>query len=64
MVSTYDEEAVAVSVIKKDVDSGTSFLAANPSVSAAERSDSDYYVSGEGLPCNWMDVLSHKGYNI
>jgi hypothetical protein len=36
----------------------------NPSVSAAERSDSDYYVSGEGLPCNWMDILSHRGYNI
>jgi hypothetical protein len=38
--------------------------ATNPSVSAAERSDSDYYVSGEGLPCNWMDILSHRGYNI
>jgi hypothetical protein len=21
-------------------------------------------VSGEGLPWNWMDVLSHGGYNI
>jgi hypothetical protein len=21
-------------------------------------------VSGEGLPRNWMDVLSHGGYNI
>jgi hypothetical protein len=28
MVSTYDEEAVVVSVVKKDVDPGTSFLAA------------------------------------
>jgi hypothetical protein len=28
MVSTYDEEAVAVSVVEKDVDLGTSFLAA------------------------------------
>jgi hypothetical protein len=28
MVSTYDKEAVAVSVVEKDVDPGTSFLAA------------------------------------
>jgi hypothetical protein len=28
MVSTYDEEAVAVFVVEKDVESGTSFLAA------------------------------------
>jgi hypothetical protein len=28
MVSTYDKEAVAVSVVEKDVDLGTSFLAA------------------------------------
>jgi hypothetical protein len=26
MASTYDEEAVAVSVVEKDVDPGTSFL--------------------------------------
>jgi hypothetical protein len=38
--------------------------ATNPRVSAAERSDSDYHVTGEGLPRNWMDVLSHGGYNI
>jgi hypothetical protein len=38
--------------------------AANPRVSAAERSGSDYYVSRVGLPQNWMDVLSHGGYNI
>jgi hypothetical protein len=36
----------------------------NPRVSAAERSCSDYHVSGEGLPRNEMDVLSHGGYNI
>jgi hypothetical protein len=29
MVSTYDEEAVVVSVVEKDVDPGTSFLAAS-----------------------------------
>jgi hypothetical protein len=28
MVSTYDEEAVAISVVEKDVDPETSFLAA------------------------------------
>jgi hypothetical protein len=28
MVSTYDEEAVAVSVVEKEVDPGTSFLTA------------------------------------
>jgi hypothetical protein len=38
--------------------------AANPRVSAAKRSSSDYHVRGEGLPWNWMDVLSHGGYNI
>jgi hypothetical protein len=38
--------------------------ATNPRVSAAERSGSDYHVSGEGLPRNWMDVLSHGMYNI
>jgi hypothetical protein len=38
--------------------------AANPRVSAAERSGSDYHVSGDGLSWNWMDVLSHGGYNI
>jgi hypothetical protein len=38
--------------------------AANPRVSAAERSSSDYDVSGEGLLRNWMDALSHGGYNI
>jgi hypothetical protein len=38
--------------------------AANPRVSAVERSGSDYHVSGEGLPRNWMNVLSHGGYNI
>jgi hypothetical protein len=38
--------------------------AANPMVSAAERSSSDYHISGEGLPRNWMIVLSHGGYNI
>jgi hypothetical protein len=37
---------------------------ANPRVSAVERSASDYHISGEGLPRNWMDVLSHGGYNI
>jgi hypothetical protein len=36
----------------------------NPSVRVAERSGSDYHVSGEGLPQNWMDVLCHGGYNI
>jgi hypothetical protein len=36
----------------------------NTRVSAAERSASDYYVSGEGLSRDWMDVLSHGGYNI
>jgi hypothetical protein len=36
----------------------------NPRVSAAERSCSDYHVSGEGLSQNWMDVLSHGRYNI
>jgi hypothetical protein len=35
-----------------------------PRVSAAEGSGSDYHVSGEGLPRNWMNVLSHGGYNI
>jgi hypothetical protein len=38
--------------------------AANPRVSAAKKSGSDYHVSGEGLSRNWMDVLSHGGYNI
>jgi hypothetical protein len=38
--------------------------AANPRVSAVERSSSDYHVSGEGLPRKWMVVLSHEGYNI
>jgi hypothetical protein len=38
--------------------------AANPRFSAVERSVSDYHVTGEGLPRNWMDVLSHGGYNI
>jgi hypothetical protein len=37
---------------------------ANPMVSAAERSSSDYHVSGEELPRNWMIVLSYGGYNI
>jgi hypothetical protein len=38
--------------------------AANARVNAMERSASDYHVSGEGLPWNWMDVLSHGVYNI
>jgi hypothetical protein len=33
-------------------------------VSAVEKSGSDYHVSGEGLPRNCIDVLSHGGYNI
>jgi hypothetical protein len=37
---------------------------ANPRVSAAERSGPDYHISGEGLPRNWMNALSHGGYNI
>jgi hypothetical protein len=35
-----------------------------PKVSAAGRSGSDYHVSGEGLPRNYIIVLSHGGYNI
>jgi hypothetical protein len=38
--------------------------AANPRVSTEERSGSNYHVSGERLPQNWMDILSHGGYNI
>jgi hypothetical protein len=38
--------------------------ATTPRVSAAKKSSSDYHVSGERLPRNWMVVLSHKGYNI
>jgi hypothetical protein len=37
---------------------------ANPRVSTTERSGSDYHVSREGLPRNWMIALSHGGYNI
>jgi hypothetical protein len=33
-------------------------------VSTAERLGSDYHASREGLPRNWMNVLSHGGYNI
>jgi hypothetical protein len=38
--------------------------AANLRISAMERSGSDYHVSEEGLPRNWMNILSHGGYNI
>jgi hypothetical protein len=35
-----------------------------PRVSAVERLGSDYHISGDGLPQNWMNVLSYGGYNI
>jgi hypothetical protein len=37
---------------------------ATPRVSTTKRSGSDYHVSREGLLRNWMNVLSHGGYNI
>jgi hypothetical protein len=39
--------------------------AATPRVSAAEKNScSDYHISGEGLPRNWMHVLMCGGVHI
>jgi hypothetical protein len=38
--------------------------AATPRVSTAEKSDSDYHVSGEGLPRNWMIPLMGDGLHL
>jgi hypothetical protein len=39
--------------------------AAAPRISGSEKMlNSDYHVSGDGLPWNWMIASSHGGYNI
>jgi hypothetical protein len=39
---------------------------AAPKVSGSEKKKlgSDYHVSGDGSPQNWMNALCHGGYNI